>query len=228
MADDFLGKFMGNHNRAKLLRVFVLNQRDGFTATNVAKMAGISAKSVGIELRYLEQMGVVKQLGKLLKQAAGETAAASDKSSSATPLHKASGVQGKGSQDRKKEQVWTFHAHSKQANAISKFVYEVSPPRYDNVVTALRGTGRPTAVILSGCFVGDLTRPADIIVAGDSLNERRLEKAIRTLEPSVGRELRYASFTTPEFRYRLTIQDRLMRDTFDYPHLVLLDRTRLL
>lgn len=205
MADDFLGKFMGNQGRARLLRTFVLNQRDGFTVQNAAKMAGISSKSAASELRTLEQMGLVKMLGKLSKQQLGEAAG-----------------------DQRKEQVWSFNIQGKHAAALSKFVYEVSPPRYDNIVPALRGTGRPTAVILSGCFVGDLSRPADIIIAGDSLNDRRLEKAVRTLEPSVGRELRYAAFTTPEFRYRLTIQDRLIRDTLDYPHLVLLDRTRLL
>ena len=76
--------------------------------------------------------------------------------------------------------------------------------------------------------MGDPTRPADIIIAVDALHESRLEKAIKTLEPQFGREIRYAAFSTPEFRYRLTVQDRLIRDTLDYPHLVLLDKARLL
>ena len=66
------------------------------------------------------------------------------------------------------------------------------------------------------------------LLAADGLNEGRLERAIRTLEPEFGREIRYAAFSTTEFRYRLTVQDRLIRDTLDYPHLVLLDKTRLL
>jgi hypothetical protein len=76
--------------------------------------------------------------------------------------------------------------------------------------------------------MGDPSRPADLIIAVDSYNERRLDQAVRELEPRFGREIRYAAFSTPEFRYRLTVQDRLIRDTLDYPHLVLLDRTRLL
>src|SRR3989344_847814 len=39
---------------------------------------------------------------------------------------------------------------------------------------------------------------------------------------------REAAFSTPEFRCRLTIQDKLIRDTLDFPHLVLWDRARLL
>jgi hypothetical protein len=75
--------------------------------------------------------------------------------------------------------------------------------------------------------VGDSTRPVDILVAADELSERRLEHAIKSLEPVFGRELRYAAFTAPELRYRLTIQDRLVRDTLDFPHVVLLDRARI-
>lgn len=129
---------------------------------------------------------------------------------------------------KNKDDQWAFNVQHRHATAVSRFIHEISPPRYDNVVSVLRGAGRPTAVVLSGCFVGDLTRPADILVAADTFNELRLEKAVRTLEPDAGHEIRYAAFTTPEFRYRLTIQDRLIRDTLDYPHLVLLDRTRLL
>jgi hypothetical protein len=100
--------------------------------------------------------------------------------------------------------------------------------RHEKIVSALRRGGRLAAVILSGCFLGDPSRPADLIVAADAFNERRLDKAVRDLEPMFGREIRYAAFSTPEFRYRLTIQDRLIRDTLDYPHLVLLDKTRML
>jgi hypothetical protein len=83
-------------------------------------------------------------------------------------------------------------------------------------------------VVLSGSFVGDMSRPADIVVAGESISERRMESAMRALEGVFGRELRYATFPTAEFRYRLTVQDKLLRDTLDFPHKVLLDRIRSL
>ena len=76
--------------------------------------------------------------------------------------------------------------------------------------------------------MGDPSRPADLLVAADALNEGRLETAVRALEREFGREIRYAAFSAPEFRYRMTIQDKLLRDTLDFPHLVLLDKTRLL
>ena len=127
-----------------------------------------------------------------------------------------------------KVSAWTTNSDFKHLRAVSSFIHEVSPVHYDNIVGALKRGGRISAVILSGAFMGDDSRPADILIASDSINERRLERAVRSLEPAFGREIRYAAFTTPEFRYRITVQDRLIRDTLDYPHVVLLDKTRLL
>lgn len=128
----------------------------------------------------------------------------------------------------KAELTWFLNSAFPHLKALALFVREVSPMHYDEIVEALKRSGKLSAVVLSGSFMGDSSRPADILVAGDTINEARLETAVKELEPLFGRELRYAAFSTPEFRYRLTISDRLIRDTLDYPHVVLLDRGRLL
>ena len=207
MKVDFLSAFLGNAHRARILRIFVFNQSESFTLGQAVKRSGTSLRFATKEIKSLEQLGVLKKGKLIVKRAAAHPAKRGSK-------HKV--------------YAWTLDSAYKHIAAIAKFVYEVSPVRYDSVMTAVRRSGRPTAVILSGCFMGDPSRPADLIVAADGLNEQRLEQAVRDLEPAFGREIRYAAFTTPEFRYRLTIQDRLIRDTLDYPHLVLLDRTRLL
>ena len=92
---------------------------------------------------------------------------------------------------------------------------------------AIKAAGKVSTLVLSGLFVGDHSRPADLLIAGE-MNQRRLERVVRGLEPKFGREIRYALLTTPEFRYRITVQDRLVRDVLDFPHRVLFDRTGIL
>ena len=128
---------------------------------------------------------------------------------------------------RKSEIVWFLDPHFPYLHALSAFVKAVSPVEHAEILETLKRSGKLSAVILSGCFVGDVTRPTDILIAGEQVSERRLEAAMKALEPAFGRELRYAAFSTPEFRYRLTVQDRLIRDTLDFPHVVLLDRIRV-
>ena len=206
MADDFLSRFLGNAARARILRAFVLNQSEVFTAPLAAKRAGVSPATAAKEIRSLEQLGVIKKEKFSVQEGKAKRA-----------------VTG-----RQNEHAWAFDPDFKHAPALVKFVHEVSPVQYKNILGALKGAGRLAAIILSGSFMGDPTRPADLIVAADALNEGRLESAVKALEPAFGREIRYAVFSTPEFRYRLTIEDRLLRDTLDYPHLVLLDKMRLL
>lgn len=130
----------------------------------------------------------------------------------------------KGKSPKASGALWLWDASHPHARAVAAFVREVSPTQYANILKTLRSSGRLSAVVLSGVFFDDPSRPADILVAGESINTKRLERAIATLEHMVGREIRYAAFSTPELRYRTTIQDRLIRDTVDYPHVVLLDR----
>src|SRR3989338_7893661 len=207
MADDFLSKVLGNAARAKVLRAFIFSPTELFTLPTVAKRSGAPLKAVAKEIKALEDIGIIKK-GKLTITLAN------------TSKRLVSGKQ--------KEQTWHFNTDFKHGRALSKFVHEVSPVSHSSIILALKGSGRLAAVVLSGSFVGDPTRPADLIIAADGLNEGRLARAIRTLEPEFGREIRYAAFSTTEFRYRLTVQDRLIRDTLDFPHLVLLDKTRLL
>lgn len=201
--NDFLSQLIGNSARARVLRALVLNENEVFTPTRLAKRAGISARAATRELSALSKIGVTRKGKAVVTKDAKRTKV-------------------------KSETVWFLDPHFRYLRALSTFVREISPMRYEQVLSSLRKIGKLSAVVLSGSFTGDPTRPADILVAGEALNERRLDSAVKILESVFGRELRYAAFSTPEFRYRLTIQDRLLRDTLDYPHLVLLDRSGLL
>jgi DNA-binding Lrp family transcriptional regulator len=201
MKQDFLAQFIGSQNQARILRTLVFNEEERFTAKYIAKRTGMSEVSAARELESLKKLGVVRSM----KVHSTET--------------KAHG---------KAELTWFLNAGFQHLKALVGFVREVSPMHYDEIIDTLKRSGKLSAVVLSGSFMGDASRPADILVAGDTINEDRLETAVKELEPLFGRELRYAAFSTPEFRYRLTISDRLIRDTLDYPHVVLLDRSGLL
>jgi len=213
--NDFLSTVLGEAARAKTLRVFIFNESRMFTALEAAKRAGISSRDAARQIEVLEAWRVIKKLKNTEQPAVAKPSAR---------LKTGRRIRAK----RETAYMWTLNTDFQHLRSLSLFVHEVSPVKHEKIVTALKRGGRLAAVILSGSFMGDPSRPADLIVAADVFNEHRLEKAVRELEPMFGREIRYAAFSTPEFRYRLTIQDRLLRDTLDYPHMVLLDKTRLL
>ncbi|MEK7602607.1 MAG: hypothetical protein AAB472_03945 [Patescibacteria group bacterium] len=108
--------------------------------------------------------------------------------------------------------------------ALQKFLRDSTDVSDANILATLRRAGPLRVVALSGLFTGAVEPKIDVLVVGDRLEERPLAAAIHTIEAELGRELRYASFTTEEFKYRVGVYDRLVRDVFDYPHRTILDR----
>lgn len=96
-----------------------------------------------------------------------------------------------------------------------------------DVVATLKRAGPARLVVLSGLFTGAIESKIDLLVVGDRLDEKALATAVHGLEAELGRELRYACFSTEDFRYRLGVYDRLLRDLFDFPHRLALDRIGL-
>ena len=93
-----------------------------------------------------------------------------------------------------------------------------------SITHSLKKVGALRLIVLSGMFTGVPESQIDLMIVGDKLDERTLASVVQALEAELGRELRYASFTTEDFRYRIGVYDRLVRDVLDYPHRLVLDK----
>lgn len=80
-------------------------------------------------------------------------------------------------------------------------------------------------IVASGIFVeGDTDTRTDILIVADRLNERVLKRAIAGIETDCGTDIRYVALSAKDFRYRMDMNDRLVRDVFDYPHRKLVNK----
>lgn len=111
--------------------------------------------------------------------------------------------------------------------AVERFLLEASPITEKEIIRKLSKTGAIRLILTSGVFKQDSEARVDLLVVGDKLKEGKLLKAISSLEAELGRELRYAAFETPDFKYRVGIYDKLVRDILDYPHRKLVDKVGL-
>lgn len=111
--------------------------------------------------------------------------------------------------------------------AVEHFLTEAVPFSAKEIVKKLSRAGQMRLVLTSGFFKHDPDARVDLLVVGDKLKEGMLIRVISALEAELGRELRYAVFDTPDFKYRLGVYDRLIRDILDYPHQKLIDKVGL-
>lgn len=99
-----------------------------------------------------------------------------------------------------------------------------APARGEEIAGRLRGVGAIKLIVIGGIFLGEWENSIDLFIVGDRFKEKKLRDRLRVLESEIGKELRFAFLSSEEFFYRLNMNDRLVRDTFDYPHRIILDR----
>ncbi|HUQ30024.1 MAG TPA: hypothetical protein VM103_00680 [Candidatus Paceibacterota bacterium] len=123
--------------------------------------------------------------------------------------------------------VYSTDTTFEHLGALDAFIRQTCILRPEDILNALKKAGTLKLVVLSGTFTGTVESQIDLLVVGDALEEKGVERVISILEAELGREIRYAFFTTADFRYRLGVYDRLLRDMFDYPHRTILDKIGL-
>jgi len=74
--------------------------------------------------------------------------------------------------------------------------------------------------LLAGIFTGvkENDDAPDLLVVSDSPRRAPLEKIVGKIEAELGRELKYAVFSTQEFKYRQSMYDKFLRDILEGEH----------
>ncbi len=191
---DILGKLFGSGTRVKLLKFFLLNQQHPFGVDDMATRLRVKASLLRPELKNLASIGFIKS--------------------------KVASITVTNSRGTKKKKVPGFIANPEFIlnQPLRDLLIESGGMHISDIGSRFAGTGKINLFIVSGIFMHDNDRMADLIIAGDRLDRKTIEAEIKKLESEIGKELRYALFDTEEFMYRLKMYDKLLRDILDYPH----------
>lgn len=94
----------------------------------------------------------------------------------------------------------------------------------DELFVSLRKLGQLSGIFLSGLFVGRPELPVDILMVG-KVSGSKLEDFLVAAQKLTNSELNYSIMSREEFEIRRDTFDRFIKDIFDYPHVILLDRS---
>ena len=111
---------------------------------------------------------------------------------------------------------------------LQNFLINIEPLNSKEIIRRVSRVGTIKLVVIAGVFIQEPESRADLLIVGDNVKKATLEKLIKTLESEIGKELRYAYFTTEDFKYRLSMFDKLTRDILDYPHKKVLNKLGIL
>jgi len=77
---------------------------------------------------------------------------------------------------------------------------------------------RSTAVkyaAVSGLFTDNTKASADLFIVVSDARRAKIQRAVEYIEAEVGKEVRYVLLDVDEFRYRMEMLDRFLKDFFD-------------
>ncbi len=110
------------------------------------------------------------------------------------------------------------------SNALQSFFLNTDQLRPKEIIRRVSKLGSVKLIVISGFFIQDPESRIDMLIVGDGIKMGSLEKAMKQIESEVGKELKYAYFSTDDFKYRLSMFDKLTRDILDYPHKKVLNK----
>ncbi|MFT7507468.1 MAG: DNA-binding Lrp family transcriptional regulator [Acidimicrobiales bacterium] len=199
MSADPLTILFGSQARVKLLRFFLFNPSKEFTFEDISKRARLVRRTARTEITALEKAGVIK------------------KKQIYVPKEE-------GSEAKVRVQGYALDKSLPELQALQTFLFETAPIDGKTVLKHLRKAGTLDFVCVAGIFLRDFEHRLDILLSMKKLSQAKVENAIRALEAELGIEVRFASFTSEDLIYRVGMYDKLVRDMFDYPHEIIVDK----
>jgi hypothetical protein len=191
---DILGKLFGSLNRVKIMRFFLLNHETPFSIDDIIDRLRLRPRDGKEELVILARAGFIK------------------------PKIVTKTVVKRGKSSRKKFKGFVANPEFALSDPLRSLLVDASSMHLPELPARFAKAGKVNLFIVSGIFIQDTDRTMDLMIVGDRLDKKLIERKIKEIESEIGKELRYAIFETPEFMYRLKMYDKLLRDVLDYPH----------
>ncbi|MCC6198927.1 hypothetical protein IT401_01830 [Candidatus Nomurabacteria bacterium] len=192
---EILGKLLGGVSRVKIMRLFLLNPDQIYDIQDVSERSRVHRTAARKVLTGLIAMKLIqkKSFFKEFTTARGKI-------------------------KKKRTQGWYLDASFPYIVELRQLLIEGEFFKHADVARRFRPAGKIQFLVISGVFLQQLEGRLDLLIVGDNLRKNFVQKTVQILESELGKELSYALFDTQDFKYRVSMYDKLLRDVFDYPH----------
>jgi len=202
---ETLGKIFGSPTRVKIMRLFLFNDKSSFDIEEIQKKT-LSRKDVlKKELHLLEKAGFLQKKKKIKREEK---------------------ILKSGKLSKKKKQVvaWGLNKNSALREALKTLLIDSELVKEKELLKRIKKGGKLKLLILSGIFLKRDRAIVDMLIVMDKVDKKGIEKEIHKIESEIGKELSYALFDSDEFRYRIDMYDKLVRDVIDNEQRILFDK----
>lgn len=199
-----LGKIFGSENRVKVLRYFLAHPDEQISVEDLSKRAKIKTLELKKEVKNLVAINFLTEviLTENIEVKVGKKIKIKTKKTNALELNK----------------NYVF------ADSLANLLLDFRNIDKRELADNFKKYGKIKLLCLGGVFVQDEEGKLDLLLAGDALDKEKIDDFMKRLEADYGTELRYAVFESEEFRYRVNMFDRLIKDFWKRPHEKVIER----
>lgn len=208
--DTFLHILFESPSKIRLLRLFMQNQESDFTLQEIEQLIQIRRGSFLRELNKLIKAGLVKE----------KTGISRDIKKDALELPQRTKPHAK----PKRVSFYFVNIEFPVFTELHDLIIKSSTASRKKILGSIKRLGKIRLAVLTGIFLNDETSRLDLMIVGDDIKKRSLEKFLTVTESELGKTLRYSVMDTDEFRYRMNMYDRFLRDVLEHNHEKLINK----
>ena len=198
-----LAKLFSSEALVKIMRLFLMNRTVGFENKDVSRHSRVKPAATKREVLLLQSIGFIKK-GTFVKNIMVRKVA-----------------------KKRKVVGWFLNPEFPYLTALFDLLITSKSIDKKDLVSRIKKTGKVKMLVLAGAFLKDEASRLDILAVGDGISQKKFENVVRSLESEIGKELRYSAFTINEFKYRISMYDKLVCDVFDFKHEIVISTPEL-
>ncbi len=212
--DTILQTLFESLAKIRLLRLFLQNPEQDFMLHDIEQRIQIKRASFLRDLHKLIKAGFVKEKSSIVHEEKKEDAHTNKKRKRLNAKHK-------------KLSSYSVNAEFPIFSELYDLIIKSSTASRKKLLDHIKRLGKIRLAMLSGVFLNDEAARLDLMIVGDDIKKRSLEKFLAMTESELGKTLRYAVMDTDEFRYRMNMYDRFLRDILERNHEKLINKLNI-
>ncbi len=195
-------------SKVRILRLFMQNPDAVFPLPDIVRKTRLKTAGIRPVLSKLVRLGAVKKKTGFIR-----------------PEPKLSAGKGNRTQPRARRAiVYGANRAFLLFSELRDLIVNSSVAARKPLAAKIQKLGTVRLAILSGIFIRNDASRTDLLLVGDRIAPQRVEKFLAALESELGKQVRYTLMDTKEFRYRMDMYDRFLRDILEFPHEKLINR----
>ncbi|HPR91397.1 MAG TPA: hypothetical protein PK547_01535 [Candidatus Paceibacterota bacterium] len=209
-----LEDLFGSKDKVKILRFFLNHVGTNVSLSELQKTLKLKRASLNAEIKKLKNLGLIKETRRYLvpKNQTIPAPAKKGKKKKAMEI------------PRKSVSVYFVNDNFVFLNELQNIVGHSSGFGQSELSSQLSRIGQIKLALIAGSLINNTKARVDLLLVGNKIKEKRLQNIISDLEANIGKEINYTLMNTGEFLERKGMGDVFIRDIFEWPNKILINR----